>query len=604
MRNTFRTRRAHSEDGVAMITVLISSMIVLALFAAVTSYAVGSLNLSRRDQDWNGALASAEAGIDDFVLRLNLDPAWADKVSSTQSCSTSPTKALRRCSTWASVPGVSTAEFTYSVESISSTAGISLLTTGRVGGLQRTIRTIIKRTTFLDYAYFSDRETSNPDYFDTPDWTATQITAEQANNWCDAYWFQGSRTGQDPRNLHARTANPSGVATRFDTKPCDVTEFSSGDTFTGPVRPNDVLFFQGGSTFDANSYVTIGRPSSPTTTPTSSNNYGEGNFWINTNPDYKGAITAGQPTNASVVPKFNGGIGYGAPIELPPDNSAIEFYAESAEGCRYYGPTRLEFLNTGKIQVWSPLSLATDVAYNNRCAAPNGGIMDPPSQTLVGTERPSVIYVEDAPADRAAGCNANSIWTAGTIGLPLNPLSTSDYNNSSLNPAIATRYQCAKGNAFIGGTYNGQFTVGSADKIVVVKDIKRTDTSASSNDVMGLLPNDSVEMWHPVSAVASVASRTEQLSQSAMPDEVHAAILCVNGSWKAENYHSGSAEGTYTLTGTLAQRYRGRMAQSPYLDYTKQYIYDTRYKTLAPPRFLSPQRAAYGVVLWAEQRPG
>jgi len=268
-----------------MITVLISSMIVLALFAAVTSYAVGSLNLSRRDQDWNGALASAEAGIDDFVLRLNLDPAWADKVSSTQSCSTSPTKALRRCSTWASVPGVSTAEFTYSVESISSTAGISLLTTGRVGGLQRTIRTIIKRTTFLDYAYFSDRETSNPDYFDTPDWTATQITAEQANNWCDAYWFQGSRTGQDPRNLHARTANPSGVATRFDTKPCDVTEFSSGDTFTGPVRTNDVLFFQGNSTFDANSYVTIGRPSSPTTTPTSSNNYGEGNFWINTNPD-------------------------------------------------------------------------------------------------------------------------------------------------------------------------------------------------------------------------------------------------------------------------------------------------------------------------------
>jgi hypothetical protein len=41
VRNTFRTRRAHSEDGVAMITVLISSMIVLALFAAVTSYAVG-----------------------------------------------------------------------------------------------------------------------------------------------------------------------------------------------------------------------------------------------------------------------------------------------------------------------------------------------------------------------------------------------------------------------------------------------------------------------------------------------------------------------------------------------------------------------------------
>jgi hypothetical protein len=228
--------------------------------------------------------------------------------------------------------------------------------------------------------------------------------------------------------------------------------------------------------------------------------------------------------------------------------------------------------------------------------------MDPPGNTLVGTERPSVIYVEDAPAARAATCNSDSIWSAATIGLPLNPLSTSDYNNSTYNAAVATRYQCAKGNAFVGGTYNGQYTIGTADKIVVVKDIKRTDTTATSNDVLGLLPSDSVEMWHPVSAVSSVASRTELLAQSAMPDEVHAAILCVNGSWKAENYHSGTAQGTYIITGTLAQRYRGRMAQSPYLDYTKQYIYDSRYKTLSPPRFLSPQRAAYGVVLWAEQR--
>ena len=43
----------------------------MALGTAAVAYGIGSQNASRRDQDWNAALAAAEAGIDDYVFRLN-----------------------------------------------------------------------------------------------------------------------------------------------------------------------------------------------------------------------------------------------------------------------------------------------------------------------------------------------------------------------------------------------------------------------------------------------------------------------------------------------------------------------------------------------------
>ncbi len=50
---------------------LLALTALLALSAAAVAYGVGSQTLSRRDQDWNASLSAAEAGIDDFVFRLN-----------------------------------------------------------------------------------------------------------------------------------------------------------------------------------------------------------------------------------------------------------------------------------------------------------------------------------------------------------------------------------------------------------------------------------------------------------------------------------------------------------------------------------------------------
>ena len=64
-------RRSSEEDGVVLITVLLVTFVLLILVAGTMAYAIGSQPLSRRDQDWNAALSSAEAGLDDYLYRLN-----------------------------------------------------------------------------------------------------------------------------------------------------------------------------------------------------------------------------------------------------------------------------------------------------------------------------------------------------------------------------------------------------------------------------------------------------------------------------------------------------------------------------------------------------
>ncbi len=66
-----RRLRADGEEGVALITVLLVTFVLLILVASTMAYAIGSMPISRRDQDWNAALTAAEAGLDDYLYRLN-----------------------------------------------------------------------------------------------------------------------------------------------------------------------------------------------------------------------------------------------------------------------------------------------------------------------------------------------------------------------------------------------------------------------------------------------------------------------------------------------------------------------------------------------------
>ncbi len=68
---------------------------------------------------------------------------------------------------------------------------------------------------------------------------------------------------------------------------------------------------------------------------------------------------------------------------------------------------------------------------------------------------------------------------------------------------------------------------------------------------------------------------------------------------QVQNYDVGGNRGTLTVTGAIAQKFRG-IVRSGSNGYAKNYLYDERLRYTAPPKFLSPVTTTYGVTVWIE----
>jgi Tfp pilus assembly protein PilX len=107
---TMMLRKRNGQDGVAMITVMMIVVVLSLLMVATLNYAMQGEPQSRRDQDWNAALAAAQAGVDDYLYRLQQDDEYV-KYSATNpptpanvaftAGSTSPARPTRASSTTA-----------------------------------------------------------------------------------------------------------------------------------------------------------------------------------------------------------------------------------------------------------------------------------------------------------------------------------------------------------------------------------------------------------------------------------------------------------------------------------------------------------------------
>ncbi len=165
-------RRSADEDGVVLITVLLVTFVLLILVAGTMAYAIGSQPLSRRDQDWNAALSSAEAGLDDYLYRLNQNDQYylyGAAPTPPLACGTGLTLAAPpdgnlAFSQWLSVPGAtSNATFTYRVDtSCLSQGAVIVWSTGKAANVTRTVQATLRRRAFIDYLYFTDYETLGP----------------------------------------------------------------------------------------------------------------------------------------------------------------------------------------------------------------------------------------------------------------------------------------------------------------------------------------------------------------------------------------------------------------------------------------------------------
>jgi hypothetical protein len=520
------------EEGLAMVTIVLTMAILLTLTVAVIQFGLGSQTVSKRDANWQASLSAAEAGLDDYIFRLNQDSGYTQ-----YSATNSPPDGNLAFKQYVPIAGGSTdGSFKYAADSsqVGVDGTITVTSTGQVGGRKRTVQGTIRRRNFLDYLYFTDYETTDP-----ASYTGNPFTAAQAQTACAKYYYNG------------RDSN------------CSDIQFISADTINGPLHSNDAILLCGTPDFNAavsSSWNTNGarwRDNCPTSHPQ----------WTN----------AGDPK-------------YLAPLSMPPSNSAIKAQTTAAAGgCLYTGPTRIRLTSNGQMTVKSPFSKQT----NNSC--PTNGSGSLPSN--------GVIYVQNVPStstdpNYTSGCPYNVNGNAHPLGLPI--------NND------ITTYGCRNGDVFIEGTLKGQLTVAADNNVEITWNLQYNGGTGGT-DLLGLIANNYIEVWHPVQCNSGSNSSCNLDAnfpgETARNDDFHdasiqAALLAVNHSFRVQNWGIGSPLGTLTVNGVIGQRFRGPVGTGSggniSTGFAKSYTYDQRLKYQSPPKFLDPVASAWAVAVWKE----
>jgi hypothetical protein len=529
-------RLQRDEQGIALITVLLITMIALALVSALTAYAVGSQSISKHDQDWNAALSAAQAGLNDYIYRLNQNGNYWQ-----YSAASLPPDGNLAFKQYVPVPGPNnqgTFRYKPDTSTLATDGTIKLTVTGNVNGVTRTVYSTLRRRSFLDYLYFTNYETKDPAlYLKPPD----PYTPTQAQAACSTYYYTG------------RNGN------------CINISFISQDTINGPLHSNDAIRICGNPTFNG--------------AVTTSYNPAAGKRWLDcggSNPNFQ----------SSGDPKFAN------PLQMPPNNAALKLDADGTkggQGCLYTGPTQFTLNSNGTMTVVSPetknatnancgpgsnLPLPTNgVAYVQNVPSdptdPNFMSGCPYSAPVAGTyPYPPGLVVPIKNDSNVYGCTDGDAFIKGTLKGQLTVGAENDIN-------------------IIGNTTYASGTSGT-DVLGLVADsnlnvfhpVQVTSFDASGNCTATNLPGS---MTNPQIDAAILSIQHTFIVPYYMCG-APLGTLNVLGAI-AQNYRGpvGTFGGGNIVTG-----------------YAKGYTYDSRLKYLSPPLFLNPVSAAWQVVTWGE----
>jgi hypothetical protein len=161
------------------------------------------------------------------------------------------------------------------------------------------------------------------------------------------------------------------------------------------------------------------------------------------------------------------------------------------------------------------------------------------------------------------------------------------------------------------GTYSKDLTI-SAEKDIIVND----DITRSSDVMLGLIANNFIRVYHPVvnRSGANCDNATSTSGAANLPYgnppgsiSINAAILSLQHSFMVDNYYCGSPTGTLSVSGAIAQKFRGFVGRGgssgPTNGYIKAYSYDDRLRFRSPPHFIDPVETAWRVMRQTEQTP-
>jgi len=558
-----------------MILVIGFGIVLMLVVSLLMEYVIASMVPARREQDYQAAIAAAQAGVDDYLSRLNANNTYWQTTDCTNPAMRRPFPgASPPCGWaagtqvgWAPVPGATNpagqscaatptppncALFHYDVDASSTmtNGSITLISTGRSGKVDRSVQTAIGWNGFADFLYFSDIESvdpSNPYVYGINNTTAQTKCSRH-------YWDNPPR----------------------DTSYCYDIYFVGGDRINGPLHTNDALLITGSPTF--NGAVTTAypacAPNSAGTPPPPSSCYRDG---------------------GSANPTFAKGISYHKLMTMPASNDALKQQTNAATsigapGCLYTGPTRIHFNAGGTMTVWSPYSLS----LNPGCGTPS------PNNQTIPVPNNNVIFVQNVPSSQAVPAAGNC--APGSIG---------GYPQSGDANYNFGEYDCRAGTVFVDGTLSGRVTVGADNNIIIVDNITYAG-GLGGQDSLGLVANNSVEIYHPVYCYWWYRGVCQSGSNMSRPGGVgpftnptiQAAILSVKHSFGVQLYPLGSPLGTLSVDGSIAQEYRGAVGtfsgSSPVSGYSKAYTYDNRLQYAPPPYYLKPTDTAFSARTFAE----
>lgn len=560
-----RARLATDRGSALIVTVAVTGILSL-LVGVAFSVARNSIDVRDDVNRTHGALAAAEAGLDDYIFRLNnVDEYWtynhADDGGNDAFVANAADHANIPADAWTPVAGGGEfGEYVYSVDT-SDLVGegvIRITSTGRVvpradGQADlRTVTATVKQASFLDFLYFTDYETLDPEAYST----AADRAWAAAN--CRVRRWQGTR--------------PTSGRPSSSSQGCVEIFWASGDVVNGPFHTND-------------RWRISGNPRWTDDVSGSAINYASNGF-------YDGS---GSPVFAT--PPF-----YQAPLEMPPSNSALRSEADhtiGGEGCLYTGPTEIVLNPNGTIRLDSPYTRRSGAGCGNF----SGNGNDAPQ--TVSLPQNGVIYVQAIPANPSdpnytAGC------PHGDNGLGY-PWSTYLYGGYYFDDELAD-YSCRDGDAFVEGTLNGRLTVGAQNDVVITWHLRYQGT----DDMLGLIANDYVQVYHPVDpdysrAYQNMPAGPRHPTATFQDPQINAAVLSVGHSFMVQRWAYGNGLGSIRLNGAIAQIFRGPVGtfsgSTQVSGYDKDYNYDPRLRYTNPPHFIDPVKASWRVLQFAEQFP-
>ncbi|TIC88436.1 hypothetical protein E8D34_05815 [Nocardioides sp. GY 10113] len=560
-------RSGARDQGYVMVVVVVSMTVLIAMLTVVLGYSRTTIKTVRNAADWNQALQAADAGVADYLARLNADDNYWQGVDCTNVALKGPTSRTNTCGWnattppgWADLPG-SGAQYHYEVDvsSTPSNGTVVLTSSGRSRGENRTIQVRMRRGGFGEFLYYTVYETVDPENEAVYGYKNTTAISR-----CTKYYYQGR-----------------------DTSYCSDINFVSGDVIDGPLHTNDAMLMYGTPRF--NGTTTTSWPSCTKSNPSTC---------------YR--------RNGSPSPTFAKGIAYRDPVQLPESIGDLRQYVDPTQpnpGCLYTGPTRIKIVNgsgttPSTMRVWSPWTTST----NSGC-----GTVPLNGSAAIPIPHNSLIYVQNVPATQTAPVSGKTNPGTGACpggwigdGFPLAGTTTSGDYNQTLDEA-----KCTYGTVYVEGTLKGRLSIAAEANVVITGDLTYSG-GRTGTDALGLLANESVKIYHPVRCTSysswrkecSSGSNLNRPSGSTFTDpEVNAAILTLRHSFTVQQYQFGSRLGDLSLFGTIAQRFRGPVGTTNTSGYLKKYVYDTRMRYAPPPYFLDPVRSAWGVKTYGELVP-